>query len=377
MAGDEEKHEADSHPPQEGDAHLRMLLETAFDGLMVSQDGRVVEVSRALLEMAGYSVEEVVGRSVLDFIAEEFRGPVQQRIAAAAEGPFAAVAVLKDGRRIHIEVVTKNVIVRGQPARITALRDVTEKRRLEEQLRHAQKMEALGRLASSVAHEFNNLLLVIRSYGDLLVQELGEPYVLDALEIVKAADAGTALTRQLLANSRQQLPRVKAIDVNAVVHGCGRMLSRLVGSQIEVVTDLDPHVGEVRADAQQLQQVIVNLVVNARDAMPLGGRLVIRTRNAEVSEAEIPPHLPPRSGRYVMVTVNDAGTGMSDEVKSRIFEPFFTTKEAGHGTGLGLAFVQGIVEQCRGFIVVDSTIGEGSTFAIYLPMLVGRAAATP
>jgi PAS domain S-box-containing protein len=348
---------------------FHMLMEVAPEGMLVSQNGVVIEASSALLVTFGYALEEVIGRPLTDFVSAEFRDLLRQREAAGVDGTLEAHAVLEDGRRLPIEAVTRNYVIRGRTLCITALRDISVKRRLEEQVRQAQQREALALLTGGVAHDFKNILTVILGYGDTLVRELDEPHRGDAEQIVKAAKAGAALTRQLLAYSRQQPPDPAPIDLNLVVQGCEQMLRRLVGAHIALVTDLAPDAGQVHADAGQLQQVLFNLGVNARDAMPRGGTLVIRTQNADVTEAQARDHVPARPGRYVMLSVSDSGTGMSDEVRAHIFDPFFTTKESGRGTGLGLALVQEIVKQSDGFIVVDSTLGAGSTFAIYLPMV--------
>ena len=346
---------------------LRAILDTAYDGVVITEDGVVVEVTQALLDTSGYTLEEVVGRQVTDFVVEEFRDVVHERHRLGTEGRFDAAVLLKDGRRLDIEVVARDHMIRGRRSRITALRDVTEKRRLEEQLRQAQKMEALGRFAAGIAHDFNNILMIVRSYVDILLQEVDEKHRGDALEILKAADAGVGLTRQLLSYSHHQLPQRDSIDVNEIVHASEGMLRRIIGVQSQLVLDLADDLGTVHADTSQLQQVILNLAVNARDAMPAGGTLVITTTNLHVTDDPASDRIPARPGRYVRLAATDTGTGMSNEVKARIFEPFFTTKERGRATGLGLAIVQDIVEENKGFIVVDSTIGAGSMFAIYLP----------
>ena len=234
-------------------------------------------------------------------------------------------------------------------------------RRSEEQLRQAQKMEAVGRLAGGIAHDFNNLLTVITSYGDLLLEDLApdDSRRDDVEQIRKAAEGAAALTRQLLAFSRQQVLEPKVLDIRAIVAGTEKLLRRLIGADVQLATSLASDLGAVKADPGQLEQIIINLAVNARDAMPGGGRLTIAATGMEEVEG--------RPGRWVMLAVSDTGIGMDEQTKARIFEPFFTTKESGKGTGLGLATVYGIVKQAGGFIWVDSEPGRGTSFEVYLP----------
>jgi signal transduction histidine kinase len=229
-------------------------------------------------------------------------------------------------------------------------------------------MEALGRLASGIAHDFNNILTLVSSYAEFLARELAQPLRSDALEILKAVDRGAAMTRRLLAIGHSQPAAQTPVDLNRLLTESDKMLRRLLGPHIALTTDLAPELEMVNADCGQLNQVVLNLAINARDAMPAGGSITIRTSNVDLPEPQAQDSAFARAGRYVMMSISDSGTGMSSEVKAQIFEPFFTTKQPGRGSGLGLVTVRDIVHQGKGFIVVDSTLGLGTTFAVYLPV---------
>jgi two-component system cell cycle sensor histidine kinase/response regulator CckA len=247
--------------------------------------------------------------------------------------------------------------------------DVTERRALEKQLSMAAKMEAIGRLSGGIAHDFNNLLGVIIGYSQVLRRKLdpNSPLKEHAEEVEKAANRAVSLTRQLLAFSRQQILTLAVVDLNTLVSDMQRMLPRLIGEDIVVDIDLDSSLGRIKADLGQIEQVVMNLAVNARDAMPDGGKLQIETANREFDDAYCSEHPGAKPGRYVMLAVTDSGAGMTPQTLAHIFEPFFTTKEVGKGTGLGLATVYGIVKQSGGYIWVESALGIGSSFQIFLP----------
>ncbi len=247
--------------------------------------------------------------------------------------------------------------------------DVTERQQLEAQLRHAQKMESIGRLAGGIAHDFNNMLTAILSHCENLANDLGpaDPHHRDVEEIGAVASRAASLTRQLLAFSRREAARPLVLDLNALVKEIERLIQRLIGEDVELITDLEPNLGEVKADPGQIEQLIVNLAVNARDAMPTGGQLIIETRNADLLEEAVDRPAVLEPGSYVVLAIGDTGVGMDRETQARAFEPFFTTKENGRGTGLGLSIVYGIAERCGGHVSVESAPDEGTMFTIYLP----------
>jgi two-component system, cell cycle sensor histidine kinase and response regulator CckA len=275
----------------------------------------------------------------------------------------------RDGTEIEVELVATSIVFQGRPARLALVADVTEKSALQAQLVQSQKMDAVGQLAGGVAHDFNNLLGVITGYSELLIRELApESRARKRAEEVKhAADRAAALTRQLLAFGRRQVLQPKVLDLNEIVSEVEKMLQRLITETIQIVSVGGVGLGRVRADAGQIEQVLMNLAINARDAMPSGGRLVIETANAELDEAYVRTHPEAHPGRYVVLVVTDTGQGMDARTMSRIFEPFFTTKEEGKGTGLGLATVYGIVRQSGGTVDVYSEPGHGTAFKVYLP----------
>jgi len=355
---------------------FRALVEESWDAVaLFGADGTILYGSPATTRLLGYDLAEFVGRSAMELIHPDDRTAVLLRLQEATAAPRARVHVAarvrhKNGSWRYLEGVFTNLLDDPSVAAIVNnYRDVTDRRILEEQVVLSQKMEAIGRLAGGVAHDFNNILTAIGGYTDLLLADLApdDQRRRDVEEIYRAAERAAALTQQLLAFSRRQVLQPKVINLNALVPEVEKMLRRLIGEDILFATVLPPRLGNVRADPGQLEQVIVNLAVNARDAMPDGGRLTIETRNVELDESYAADHPSVRPGRYVMLAVTDTGVGMDEETKARIFEPFFTTKVRGKGTGLGLATVYGIVQQTGGHIWPYSERGQGTTMRVYLP----------
>ena len=335
---------------------------------------RFMKVNQAATDLYGYSTEEFEKMNILEIRPETQREKAIKyikEIEADAEEHEFWLHQAKDGRTFEVEIISHELKYAGKRVRLVVAQDISERRQLEGQLRQAQKMEAVGRLAGGVAHDFNNLLMVIKGHTELLLNALepSEQITRKIEQIDRSADRATALTRQLLAFSRMQVLQPQIINLNSIVEEMGKLLPRLIGEDIELLIRTDEDLGTVRADASQMEQVIMNLAVNARDAMPNGGKLVIETANADLDHGYMTSHPLMKAGPYIQLVVTDSGTGMDAETQAHIFEPFFTTKEKGKGTGLGLATVYGIVKQSGGFIWVYSELEKGTSFKIYLPRL--------
>jgi two-component system cell cycle sensor histidine kinase/response regulator CckA len=359
---------------RESEARYRHLVENAAYGIFrTTPDGQFLDANNALATMLGYSsaIELLAGNITSVYAHPEARQPlIESAIAKGFADGLELEWVRKDGQPVMVRLSARLIREQnGEQYFEGIVENVTEWRALETQLRQAQKMEAVGRLAGGVAHDFNNLLMVIKGHTELLMERTGpeHPDFRKIDQIKKAADRAAGLTRQLLAFSRMQVMQPRVMDLNITISEMGKMLPRLIGEDIDLAILTKPHLGHVKADAGQMEQVILNLTVNARDAMPDGGKLLIETSNVELDEAYARTHPPLVAGRYVMLAVTDTGIGMNAATQAHIFEPFFTTKEKGKGTGLGLATVYGVVKQSGGFVWVYSEVGKGTTFKIYLP----------
>ena len=333
---------------------------------------RFLRVNQAATALYGYSLDEFVEMTILNVYPEAQRAKALDYIRGmqshVEEHEFWQHQS-KDGQVFEVECISHELSYAGKQVRLVVAQDISERRLLESQLRQSQKMEAVGRLAGGVAHDFNNLLMVIKGHTELLLNVLppSEQITRKIEQIDRSADRAAALTRQLLAFSRMQVLQPQLINMNSVIEEMGKLLPRLIGEDIELLIRTDENLGTIRADASQMEQVLMNLAVNARDAMPNGGKLVIETLNCDLDLAFTASHPLMKPGPHVILIVTDSGTGMDAETQAHIFEPFFTTKEKGKGTGLGLAMVYGIVKQSGGFIWVYSEVGKGTSFKIYLP----------
>ena len=356
------------------EASLKARFDDVFErssDIMVVHDrrGRLSTINRAGEQALGYSREEVRMLDPNWIFGNDYLDAINQMIAGGADSQpqsFRSELSRRRGHRVPVELHARVLVGDGQVVGVmTIARDLSERDRLENELRQAQKMEAVGRLATGIAHDFNNLITVLLGYSDELLEQIPETSEArhPAVSVRRAVERAWALTQQLLAFSRRQAAVSNHVDLNRIITHMDDMLRRLLGPQISIEISLQPDLAAINGDESQISQVIMNLAVNARDAMPKGGTLTITTRNVELGDE----HLDVIPGPHVMIVVGDTGQGMTSDVRDRLFEPFFTTKETGRGTGLGLSMVYGIVRQCGGHIQVESAPGAGTRFHVYFP----------
>ncbi|MCF7809802.1 response regulator [bacterium] len=360
---------------QESEEKYKSIIENSLEGIYIIQDLKIVFCNHRFAEMFGFKDAELpIGKHISKIVAEEDWEKFSKRVSSHNNNRdstkhFTFTARKMDGTEFDVETLDCYITFEGNPAIQGVMRDISTNRQLEAQLRQAQKMEAVGILAGGVAHDFNNLLTVISGHSQLALLQLqkDDPFYNDIAEILNASKRATNLTRQLLAFSRKQNLLPKVLYVNDIIDDMKRMLGRIISEEITLENVLTEKLWNTTVDPGQLEQVIVNLTINARDAMPNGGRLTITTDNVILDKRFVKHHPGSVQGEYVKISVADTGQGMSEEIISRIFEPFFTTKEVGKGTGLGLSMVYGFIKQSEGYIWVHSEVGVGATFEIYLP----------
>jgi PAS domain S-box-containing protein len=362
---------------RESEKRYRELLENANDMIYVHDlEGNFISWNRKAEDLSGYKMSETKALQIMDLVAPEDRALAEEMLAKKLTGrgsaPYTLRLVSKEGKRHEVEVSSRLLYENGRATGVQGIaRDLTERRRLEAELLQAQKMEAVGRLAGGIAHDFNNILMIVRGYAEILLERLHpeDPLHGQAAQILKAGNRAAALTQRLLGFSRKQVFEPKILNVNDVVSEISKMLPTLLGAHVDFSLDLSADAGNVNADPIQMEQVLINLAVNSRDAMPQGGKLIISTAARDLesdTSGEQPAVLP---GRYAEICVRDSGCGIDKETLRHIFEPFFTTKDKDKGTGLGLSTVYGIVKRSGGYILVSSEAGIGTTMRIYLPLV--------
>lgn len=360
---------------RKSEERYRELFENANDIIYtLDLERRFTSINRRAEELTGYTCAEAIGRTYDAILTPEARrslgAPLLTKLRGEATTVYETEIFCKDGRRLALEINSRLIYEGGKPVGVQGIaRDISERQHLKEQLRQSQKLETIGQLADVVAHDFNNLLTAILGYSQLLLRRLdpNSPLRREVQEIEKAGQRAAALTNQLLAFSRRQVFQPHLLNLNTVIIDLERLLQRVIGEDIALTTQLDPNLGLICSDPSHLEQVIMNLVVNSRDAMPKGGNLTLETVNVHLDPTMISCHPEAKAGDYILLAVRDTGVGMDKQIQSRIFEPFFTTKEPGKGTGLGLSTVYGIVKQSDGWVDVQSEPGCGAQFRIYLP----------
>ncbi len=364
---------------RESEMKYRSILDNTLDGICITKDGTILFCNKQFIEMYGFeSINDAIGLKVKELVAAGSWDLVKEQLRARENGRrvishYNFVAKRTDGSEFEVESLGSPIQYQGETALQAVLRDVSEQRKLETQLFHAQKMESIGLLAGGIAHDFNNVLTAITGtvYLSKIGLSKGRDLKKDLDDIDAAANKAANLTRQLLAFGRKQHMEPRIVSLNEIINSMDRMLQRIIGEEYDIKAIVGEKLWMIKADPAQIEQVIVNLSVNARDAMPNGGKLTIETSNQIISDSDAKKHVEIAPDEYVMLAISDTGIGMNDTTKAQIFEPFFSTKEEGKGTGLGLSTVYGIVKQSGGHIWVYSEIGVGTTFKIYLPAIEG------
>lgn len=388
------KHTQTEKAMRESEEKYRLLAETAIDFILVHNlAGHITYANKAGLELSGYAEEELLAMSITDLIDHQELEAIAQRSAQRKAGDHSVYLyeiefINKAQRRVPVEITSSPVVQEDGTISgiLIVARDITQRKKMEAehqqldlQLRQAQKLEAIGQLTGGIAHDFNNILTAINGFSELLQLRLPADSPLQSMveNILKSGKRATSLISQLLAFSRKQIIEPKIVDINTVITELDKMLRRIINEDIEFQTQLATDIWTVKIDPTQLEQVILNLVVNARDAMPQGGKLILKTENASFSQNFLSEQEKIEAGDYSLLTISDTGTGMDEETKAHIFEPFFSTKMKGKGTGLGLSTVYGIVRQNNGYIRVDSQKEEGTTFSIYFSRVFETADQSP
>jgi two-component system cell cycle sensor histidine kinase/response regulator CckA len=377
LAADDRDEAAYRRALHDSEERFRRLAEATHEGIAIIEGDRVVDANPQAAAMLGYELSEYIGMTALELIAPESRALAAEHMLIEDERPWEGMGLHKSGARVHIEARVGYARSSDRLVRVTVFRDVGEQRAREQRFRETEKMQVIGRLAGSVAHDFNNLLTIILGCATLAEQEIAEDSPLHLLikEIAGAGERAAALTRQLLAFSRRQVIDLRVVDLNRVILGMAQLLERLLGEDVHVTLEVSPTLRLVRADVGQLEQIVMNLCTNARDAMPQGGEILVRTETSTDVDAPPEGHDPARA--WVHLTVADRGAGMDPATLGHAFEPLFTTKEIGRGTGLGLSTVQAIVSQSGGRVSIDSEVDRGTTVNVWLPALdIGQTAPT-
>ena len=363
---------------RESEERYKKLSEATFEGIVFHEKGKILDINRTYANMIGYEISEIIGRDALDFIAPEYRDLVYKNIITEYEKPYEALGLRRDNTTFPIEIRGKAVHYQGRIARVAVVRDTTQRKKteeerkiLEQQLFHSQKMESIGRLAGSIAHDFNNILTGIMGWAMKLKSKYEDTSTIEGKAgdvIFKSTIRAVELTQQLLDFARKRKYNPVKLNINVVIKETAEVLEKALGKDISIHYDFKNEINYVEADKNQIQQVLTNIIINAKDAMPSGGKLIFKTENVDIDDenSKIYPDL--NKGNYVKVSIIDSGIGMTEEIKEKIFEPFFTTKEESKGTGLGLATAYGIIKNHKGHITFNSEQNKGTIFIIYLPV---------